>query len=191
MSQWVTVARMNKGLHPNDLTVAQKNAQQLKDIEEAKRAVAARGGAYQKLNRALKRGDLVRPDACEGCGKVGKVDGHHDDYLYPLVVRWLCRRCHKGLHPYERSDTITPMPRRKFKTNNEALKYLMKRWGLSQKQVIALSQRSRTLVYQWTREPDHQHYVAMHPADLRLIKLELEIEAPKGKPEPDAPRMAA
>lgn len=74
---------------------------------------------------------------------------------------------------------------------NQELNYLMRRWGLSQKQVIALSQRSRTMVYQWTREPGHQHYAEMHEADLRLIKLELRICRPKGKPEPAVPRKLA
>jgi len=74
---------------------------------------------------------------------------------------------------------------------NQELNYLMARWGLSQKQVIELSQRSRTMVYQWTRPLGHQHYAQMHPADLRLIKLEMKICRPKGKPEPDAPRVAA
>ena len=65
---------------------------------------------------------------------------------------------------------------------NKELKRLIKRWNLTQKQVIDLSQRSRTVVYQWTREPGERHYAPMHPADLRLIKRELELAVPKGKP---------
>lgn len=71
---------------------------------------------------------------------------------------------------------------RSMDTNVE-LKKIMAKHDLSQKQIIALSQRSRTMVYQWTREPGSRHYAAMHPADLRLVKLELKLGRPKGKPK--------
>lgn len=34
---------------------------------------------------------------CEGCGAVRAV-AHHDDYVRPLDVRWLCPRCHRRHH---------------------------------------------------------------------------------------------
>jgi hypothetical protein len=47
------------------------------------------------VSRAIKRGDLVRPDACEECGVTGQlITAAHIDYAYPLNVRWLCRSCH-------------------------------------------------------------------------------------------------
>lgn len=52
-----------------------------------KRAIAA-------VQRALRTGDLVRPGACENCGKRCKVQGHHVDYEQPLMVAWLCKKCH-------------------------------------------------------------------------------------------------
>jgi hypothetical protein len=51
-----------------------------------------------KFTNALKRGELVRPDRCSVCQKVGPVHGHHDDYNFPLRVRWLCRSCHYLWH---------------------------------------------------------------------------------------------
>lgn len=32
------------------------------------------------------------------CGRTGKVDGHHEDYLRPLYVKWLCHKCHMRRH---------------------------------------------------------------------------------------------
>lgn len=34
---------------------------------------------------------------CEGCGGL-KVEAHHNDYLKPLIVRWLCPPCHRQWH---------------------------------------------------------------------------------------------
>jgi ribosomal protein S27AE len=53
--------------------------------------------AHAAVLRAVRRGDLVRPDACERCGRSGTiVEAHHPDYAELLVVRWLCRACHRA-----------------------------------------------------------------------------------------------
>jgi len=52
--------------------------------------------AHLALASALRRG-LIEKGPCEVCGAV-EVDGHHDDYDRPAVVRWLCRRHHRQLH---------------------------------------------------------------------------------------------
>ena len=51
---------------------------------------------------ALKKGELVRPDACPQCKRHVRVDAHHVDYSKPLEVEWLCRRCHMRRH----ADTL-------------------------------------------------------------------------------------
>lgn len=59
--------------------------------------------AIREVNDAIRRGDLRRGN-CEQCQapawKQGKVNviAHHDDYNFPLVVRWLCHRCHRAWH---------------------------------------------------------------------------------------------
>lgn len=58
--------------------------------------------ASQIVQRALKKGILVKPAACHECGQEGYVEGAHSDYSQPLEVRWLCRRCHR------RWDTAKP-----------------------------------------------------------------------------------
>lgn len=52
--------------------------------------------AHAAVKKATKKGDLVR----EPCAACGNPEGraHHHDYLAPLLVTWLCRRCHAGVH---------------------------------------------------------------------------------------------
>lgn len=51
--------------------------------------------AWKVMKAAVRRGELVRPDACERCGTSGgRIEASHDDYDKPLEVEWLCPRCH-------------------------------------------------------------------------------------------------
>jgi len=52
--------------------------------------------AYRRLNDALRYGKIIRPDTCS-CG-ASNPEGHHSDYSKPLMVSWLCRKCHKKIH---------------------------------------------------------------------------------------------
>lgn len=52
----------------------------------------------------IRRGQLI-PQPCEICGGNGRrkdgrrdVEAHHDDYNFPLLVRWLCQRHHSEWH---------------------------------------------------------------------------------------------
>lgn len=61
----------------------------------------APGKARQVYRAALQSGMLIKPDHCVRCGKTPPSDqlhGHHDDYEYPLSVRWLCLPCHQRVH---------------------------------------------------------------------------------------------
>lgn len=57
-----------------------------------------RRSAAKQVDATLKRGDLVKPDACEWCGTVPPeprlLEAHHKTYSKPLDVEWLCRVCH-------------------------------------------------------------------------------------------------
>ena len=59
---------------------------------------AAAWSAHKAVKRALAAGILVKPTVCEDCGRRERLDAHHDDYMLPLVVRWVCRRCHFARH---------------------------------------------------------------------------------------------
>jgi len=50
--------------------------------------------AHMQVERALKSGELVKPELCEGCGLPRRVEAHHPDYSQALLVIWLCKPCH-------------------------------------------------------------------------------------------------
>ena len=60
--------------------------------------------AHTAVNRALKDGRLIRPEACERCASTGRLEAHHPDYLKPLDVEWLCVRCHR-ITPHTEPET--------------------------------------------------------------------------------------
>lgn len=55
--------------------------------------------AHTMVNNMIRDGHLIKPNACESCGKTkSRIEGHHDDYDKPLEVRWLCSACHREWH---------------------------------------------------------------------------------------------
>jgi len=54
--------------------------------------------ARMKFNRFLAKNPSIKPVRCEKCLKNKKLDAHHENYLKPLEVIWLCRLCHIHLH---------------------------------------------------------------------------------------------
>lgn len=49
--------------------------------------------AVQYVNNAIRDGRLFRKP-CEVCGSTYKIEAHHEDYLKPLEVNWLCKEHH-------------------------------------------------------------------------------------------------
>lgn len=64
-----------------------------KTMEGWKQRNPERNRARWAVNNAV-RDKRLKKGPCEKCGTTVKVDGHHDDYSKPLVVRWLCHTCH-------------------------------------------------------------------------------------------------
>ncbi len=58
--------------------------------------------AHNIVAKAIAKGDLIRKNSCEKCGKIvdwsinDKLHAHHEDYSKPLDIIWLCPRCHNG-----------------------------------------------------------------------------------------------
>lgn len=57
-----------------------------------------KSNAKLAVSRAIKRGDLIRPEQCSVCHKKCKPEGHHADYSKQLEVMWLCKSCHAYEH---------------------------------------------------------------------------------------------
>lgn len=57
--------------------------------------------ARKMVNKYVSEG-LLKMGACKVCGTSEKVDAHHEDYMKPLDVIWLCRKHHHEHHVNER-----------------------------------------------------------------------------------------
>lgn len=45
------------------------------------------------------RSGLIQSCPCAKCGSTkGQIDAHHDDYMEPDKITWLCQKHHKTLH---------------------------------------------------------------------------------------------
>jgi len=53
--------------------------------------------AQQMVNNAIRDGKLFKEPCCV-CGATKNIHAHHDDYLKPLNIRWMCARCHHRWH---------------------------------------------------------------------------------------------
>ena len=55
--------------------------------------------ATQMVNNAVRDKRLEKKYNCEICNIYNvRIHGHHDDYAFPLSVRWLCPQCHSNWH---------------------------------------------------------------------------------------------
>jgi ribosomal protein L37AE/L43A len=54
--------------------------------------------AHILVREAIIKGTLIKPDACEACGREVRLEFHHLDYEEQLKGVWLCRKCHRRVH---------------------------------------------------------------------------------------------
>ena len=53
----------------------------------------------QAVARAVRLGIIPKSIRCQQCGQCrSRIVGHHSDYAKPLLVVWLCQRCHSRHH---------------------------------------------------------------------------------------------
>lgn len=50
------------------------------------------------FGNALRDGKVLRPSTCSYCGIDCVPQGHHNDYIKPLDVVWVCVNCHTNFH---------------------------------------------------------------------------------------------
>lgn len=61
--------------------------------------------ARKMVQLALKSGMITRATECSKCSSALLIEGHHEDYMKPLDVTWLCRKCHRQLHKEKNENT--------------------------------------------------------------------------------------
>ena len=53
------------------------------------------------VKNAVVLGKLIKPNSCSDCLEIlpkNQIHAHHANYSKPLVVDWLCRKCHMKEH---------------------------------------------------------------------------------------------
>jgi hypothetical protein len=88
-------AKMRAYYGTDDYRAANKDRQKARLVDPVERR---KHNARNALYAAVVKGDVERPNRCQGCGILGPVHGHHEDYEKPLDVVWLCRPCHAKRH---------------------------------------------------------------------------------------------
>lgn len=73
------------------------NRQSQSYMNEYRRKFPNKYRAHSIVRRAIKSRNLFRMP-CEVCGSDKSIHAHHDDYLKPLNIRWLCAAHHKEWH---------------------------------------------------------------------------------------------
>lgn len=74
------------------------NRQSLEDLRRYRAENPVKYAAHSAVGYAVKSGKIVKLDNCEVCSSDFHIEGHHDDYAFPLIVRWLCSKCHSEWH---------------------------------------------------------------------------------------------
>ena len=97
----------------SNLMMDNESYRERKRAQRRKAAVKARALGYRRkrdknaaqahnlVNYAIETGALLPPRHCEECGhdfSDFRREAHHEDYAKPLVVCWLCSRCHGKRH---------------------------------------------------------------------------------------------
>lgn len=90
--------RIRTGAQPKKKCTDPAKIKRYEDMYRSQRKYPERVAARSFLNMYVKIGKIVRPNICEICLKNKNVEGHHEDYLKPLEVKWVCKRCHSDIH---------------------------------------------------------------------------------------------
>lgn len=60
---------------------------------------ATKKQARRIVQQEVRAGRLTRPHNCSYCGRLARrIHAHHEDYSQPLLIEWLCTKCHGTRH---------------------------------------------------------------------------------------------
>jgi len=91
-------AKEYRDKNPEKIRMMRRRAQ---DTQKRKDDWELKTFGRRMVRLALRSGVLER-GICEVCATDENVDAHHDDYMQPLNVRWLCRKHHAEHHKNEK-----------------------------------------------------------------------------------------
>jgi hypothetical protein len=75
----------------------QGKLQHKKAVDKCREKYPLKHAARVITSQAIRDGRLLK-SPCEVCGEVKSVHAHHEDYMKPLDVNWLCPRHHADRH---------------------------------------------------------------------------------------------
>lgn len=93
-----TIVHRSENDHVRDYDRQRGKRQTSEDTRKYREANPKKYKAQTWVNNAVRDGRLVKLENCEVCNSTDHIEGHHDDYDKPKVVRWLCSRCHSLWH---------------------------------------------------------------------------------------------
>ena len=82
--------------NPSNRKTRKLSDAQRKSMQEYRNKYPNKAEAHRIVSQAIQSG-VLRKQPCECCGAIIAA-AHHDDYLKPLKVRWLCRTHHAEWH---------------------------------------------------------------------------------------------
>lgn len=82
------------------MVYANEEKRKLNEINKYRRRVGTpKQKARDNLRMAVARGEIIKPKHCSKCNSSKyQIEAHHEDYLRPYDVTWLCKPCHHELH---------------------------------------------------------------------------------------------
>ena len=81
-----------------------RRAKKLEYQRTARAKNPGKNHARAAVGRALRHGQITKPEHCSHCGATAELEAHHTDYSRPLDVLWLCFTCHRE---YGHGQTVT------------------------------------------------------------------------------------
>lgn len=103
----------------------------IKVPEEIKFITLARR-VQAKTKRMIALGIINKPNFCQRCGMIGKIDTHHPDYNNPDLLEFLCRSCHIK----ERSGNCTTTIELHEIAKQRRLRIIEEKWGTQIKNIL-------------------------------------------------------